>query len=110
MNHIITLTKKGTHEKVEKKARAEYETLKREGVSTKELQSAKMQLQSSFSSTIDGPYRLLSTLNESIATGDWTFYHTLQEHIAAVTKKDIQRVADEYLTEKTCTTGYFKEQ
>jgi len=110
MNHVITLTKKGTHAKVEKNVRAEYETLKNEGVSTKELQSAKMQLQNSFSSLVDGPYRLLSTLNESLAVGDWTFYHKLQEQIADVTKKDIQQVAREYLTEKTCTTGYFKEQ
>ena len=60
-----------------------------------------------FATRRDGPYAFLSSLNEDLATGDWTRFVTLPEALQKVTSKDIQRVAKKYLVKDQSTIGWF---
>jgi zinc protease len=88
----VTLTPKTTHEVGEKILKKVYEEVK-EGVSAAELSRAKRAIR--------------VYLNEDIATGDWTRFVTLNESLAAVTSKDIKRVAQKYLVDDQSTVGWF---
>jgi zinc protease len=103
----ITLAPNTTHQKAEALLLAEYEKVIRSGVTAKELAAAKRSIRVAFSHRTDGPYALLSALNEDLAAGDWTRYLTLPEDIQKVTAKDVQRVAQTYLMESQSTVGWF---
>ena len=85
----------------------EYELIKKNGVSQKELDRVKSQIFSQTTYTRDGSYPVASNLNEAIAIGDWTFYTTFLEKINKVNKQDIQKIANKYLFEDNSTTGFF---
>jgi len=104
---FVTLTPKTTHEKAETVLRKEYQKIIESGVTAPELARAKQAARASLAARQDGPYALLSSLNEEIATGDWTRFVTLSDTLAAVTRADIQRVAKLYFTSKTSTVGWF---
>jgi zinc protease len=101
------LTPKATHEKVEQSIRGVYEEMKRTNVPASELARAKRLLRTSLAQRRDGPYQLLSVINESIATGDWTHFVRAGEAIQNVTAADIRRVARAYLIDDQSTIGYF---
>jgi zinc protease len=85
----------------------EYAKLKERPVSTSELARAKRLIRVDFAGRRDGAYAFLSSLNEDLATGDWTRFSTLPTKIAAVTAKDIQAVAKKYLLDDQSTVGWF---
>lgn len=103
----ITLTPGVHHDRVEKLVKQEYAKIAAKGITSKELQSAKKSMRSYTASRRDGPYALLSSLNEEIATGDWTRFVTLPAALAQVTVKDVQRVAKKYFVDDQSTIGYF---
>lgn len=102
-----SLAKKVTPEAAEKMIKAEYEKIKTKGVTPAELARAKRALRAYIASRRDGPYALLSSLNEEIATGDWTRFVTLPKALDAVKAVDIQRVAKKYLVDDQSTIGSF---
>jgi zinc protease len=103
----VALTPKATHEKVEQAIRDVYTKLMRESVPAAELARAKRLLRTSLAQRRDGPYQLLSVINESIATGDWAHFVKASDAIQNVTASDIRRVASRYLVDDQSTVGYF---
>ncbi len=103
----VFMTPGTDHAEVEKIVLDEYDNIKKKGVSKNEIERAKAQINSEMAFSRDGSYSIASALNEAIAIGDWRFYTTYNNKIAAVTAEDIKRVANTYLQEDQSTTGYF---
>jgi len=103
----ITLTPNMPHKKAEDILLKEYYAIAEKGVTAKELSAAKRSIRVSLSHRTDGPYALLSALNEELAAGDWTQFFTFPEAIAKVTTKDVQRVVRTYFKEDQSTVGWF---
>ena len=101
------LTPETKHEDVEKIILDEYELIKKEGVTNKEITRAIGQIRAEQAYSRDGSYSIAANLNEAIATGDWTYYTDYLENINKVTKEEIKRIVDTYLIEDKSTTGYF---
>jgi zinc protease len=95
------------HEQVEKIALTDIEKVKKDGVTDAEVASAVNQLLADSAYQRDGTFAIAAQLNECIAVGDWTLYHTLDETVAKVTAADVQRVANLYFNEDQSTTGWF---
>jgi zinc protease len=104
---FITLSPKTTHAVAEKMLKAEYEKIKEKGVTAGELARAKRGIRTYVASRRDGPYALLSSINEDLATGKWERFVTFPKALDAVTSKDIQRVAKKYLIDDQSTIGWF---
>jgi len=107
--HILyaNLAPGSTHEQVEKIAADELERVKKEGVSDEEVASAIAQILAAAAYGRDGSFAVASTLNEHIATGDWTLYVTGDEALKKVNAGDVKRVANSYFLEDKRTTGWF---
>ena len=93
----VTLAPRVAHATIEKLIKKEYARVARDGITASELARALRTLRASMAARRDGPYALLSSLNEEIAAGDWTRFITLPKALAAVRAKDVQRVAKNYL-------------
>jgi len=96
------------HGDVEQGIRTTITTLKRRGVTARELAKVLAGIQTGMALARDGHYALLATLNEAIAVGDWKLCFTLPQACARVTADDVRRVATQYLTEETMTVGYYR--
>jgi zinc protease len=96
-----------THEQVEKALLNEIDRVKHDGVTQAEVTRAINQYRAAEAFGRDGTARIAAALNEWIATGDWTYFVTYIDKIAAVTPADVQRVAREYLNEDQSTTGWY---
>lgn len=103
----ITLTPKVRHETIEKKLKQEYAKLITRGITPQELARAKRSIRAYIATRRDGPYALLSSINEEIAVGDWTRFVRLPQTLARVTAKEVQKAAKKYLVEDQSTVGYF---
>lgn len=104
---FVTLAPRVPHEKAERLLKNEYERIAAEGVTAPELARAKQAARAGLASRRDGPYAFLSSLNEEIATGDWTRFVTLADSLARVTRADVKRVAKAYLKPQTSVAGWF---
>lgn len=102
------LTPGTDHQVVERIILKEYDKVMMKGVTAKEVERVKAQIKAEVAFSRDGPYSIAATLNEAIAIGDWTYYTTFLDHIGAVTREDVQRVASTYLVENQSTTGWFE--
>lgn len=96
-----------THEKVEKIIVEEVERLKQDGVTDTEVSAAVNKKLARIAYSRDGSFAVASSINEDIASGDWTLYYTLEEDFSKVTAADVQRVANSYLNEDQSTVGWF---
>lgn len=105
---FVTLVPGVKHEKIEAMIVAEYERLAHEPVSSAELARAKRSIRADIARRRDGVYALLSSLNEELATGDWTRFVLLPQALAKVTASDIRRVAKTYFNEDQSTVGWFR--
>lgn len=103
----INLAPGTTHLQAEEAALAEIERLKTEGVTGEEVASAINRTLADSAYRRDGSFAMASTLNEYIASGDWTLYVTFDDAIRKITPEDVRRVATRYLIEDRCTTGWF---
>lgn len=103
----VFLTPGTDHKTVEQIVLDEYENIRKNGVEEEEIDRAKAQIRSEIAFSRDGSYSVASALNEAIAIGDWKFYTTYNEKIAAVSTTDVQQAAKKYLVENQSTTGYF---
>jgi zinc protease len=105
---VATLAGDSTHEYVEKLIKAEFSKLAKTPPSAAEMQVAKRLYRSALASRRDGPYALLSSINEDIAQGDWTLFFTFPEAIEKVAPRDVSRVVRRYLTDDAqSTVAYF---
>ena len=103
----ITLAPRAKHDTVEKRIKKEYADIIAKGVTAPELVRAKRSLRAYIAARRDGPYALLASLNEEIATGDWTRFVTLPQALARVTAKEVQKVAKKYIVDDQSTVGHF---
>jgi len=104
---FVTLAPNTSHENAEALLRMEYQKIIDEGVTAVELAGAKQAARAAIAARRDGPYALLSSLNEDIATGDWTRFVTLPEALERVTRADVRRVAKMYFKPQTSVVGWF---
>ncbi len=107
LTSYITLAPRVRHEVVEKQVKQEFGKIITKGITAPELARAKRSLRAYTASRRDGPYALLSSLNEEIAVGDWTRFVTLPQALSRVTSKDVQKIAKKYLVDDQSTVGYF---
>ncbi|MDB5265912.1 MAG: peptidase domain protein [Parcubacteria group bacterium] len=103
----ITLTPKTTHAEGEKILLREYAAIKEKGITAAELARAKRAVRRFIASRRDGAYAFLSSLNEDLATGDWTRFAKQPEQIMNVTAADVKRVANTYFNEDQSVFGQF---
>ena len=96
-----------SHEEVEAEILSVLEEVKKEGVEEKELARAVNLLNAQAAFERDGPFSIAAQLNEAIAAGDWKLYGRFLERVNQVTVDDIQRVAQAYFQEDTCTIGWY---
>jgi zinc protease len=92
---------------VERTLLKEIERVKKDGVTDEELATAEAKYDASTAYARDGSFAIASVLNETIATGDWTLYYTLDDATHKVTTADVQRMANKYLLADQSTTGWF---
>ena len=95
------------HAEVERVMLEEIERVKTGGVSDEELATALAKYEASTAYGRDGSFAIASTLNETIAAGDWTLYYTVDDATRKVTTADVKRAAEKYLDTKRSTTGWF---
>jgi zinc protease len=95
------------HETVEKIILAEIEKLKASGATADEVSQVIHQHHAAQAYGRDGTAAVIGQLNEWISAGDWTQYIRYDDALARVTPADVQRVANQYLTVKQSTTGWF---
>jgi zinc protease len=95
------------HAEVERVMLEEIERVKSDGVTDEELATALAKYEAATAYGRDGSFAIASTLNETIAAGDWTLYYTLDDATRKVTTADVKRVANKYLDSKRSTTGWF---
>ena len=86
---------------------AEYEKIKKEGVTDEEVEKAKAQLIAAIKFRQDGSFAVAGSLNEAIASGDWTLFTTYEERLAGVTKETVNAVVEKYFLEDLSTVGHF---
>lgn len=106
-NCYITLAEGVSHEKAEKLLKEEFAQLAKKGPSKAELEQARRFLRSYTAEKRDGAYAFLSSLNEDIATGDWTRFVRAPEAMLRATEADLQKAAKKYLVEDQGTIGWF---
>jgi len=104
----VTLAPNQTLAEVENIVKDEYKNIAQKGITRDELTRAKRTIRAVIAQRRDGPYALLSSLNEEIATGDWTRFVTFPEALAKVTAADVKRVAATYLIDRQSTIGWFR--
>ena len=102
-----SLTPGTEHEKVEALIMAEYEKIKKEGVTDEEVEKAKAQLIANIKFRQDGSFAVAGSLNEAIASGDWTLFTTYEERLAGVTKETVNAIVEKYFLEDLSTVGHF---
>ena len=101
------LTPGTDHQKVEDLIMAEYEKIKKEGVTEEEVEKAKAQLIASMKFGQDGSYAVAGGLNEAIASGDWTLFTTYDKKLSGVTRETVKAVVEKYFLEDLSTIGHF---
>ncbi len=104
---FIPLAPGAEHEAVEKIALEGIETLKKDGVTDTEVQSAIAKALADSAFQRDGSFSIAGNLNECIAAGDWSLYYHLDDAVKKVTAADVQRVAQKYFNVDQSTTGWF---
>ena len=95
------------HKEVEEIIMAEYEEIKKNGITKEELDKAKAQLIANMKFRQDGSYMVAGSLNEAIASGDWTLYTRYEDRVSGVTAEDIKSVVERYFLEDLSTVGHF---
>ena len=94
-----------TADEVEKALYAEIEKLKSEPVTDEELQKAKNQAEAHFIMSQDSNFYQAMLLGQFETVADWRLLGTYLDGIRAVTKEDVQRVANGYFSEDNRTVG-----
>ena len=83
----------------------EIERIKTELVSARELQKAKNQIEASFIFGQDSIFSLARQLASYEIVAGWRYWEAYLPGIRAVTREDVQRVAQKYLTREKRTVG-----
>lgn len=83
------------------------ETIGAEGVSEEEVERSKTYWLSYWERTMADSAKVARQLSEWAAQGDWRLVFLYRDRLEQVTAEDVQRVAQEYLTQNNRTVGLF---
>lgn len=103
----VNLSPGTQHEDAEKLTLAEFDSIRKNGVTDEEVQRAISKITASDAFGRDGSFAVASVINEWIAMGDWTYFVNYAENIRKVTPADVKRVLETYFLEDQSTTGWF---
>ena len=95
------------HAAVEAELIAVLDEVARDGLTEEELARGRRQVVADEAFERDGPYAVVSQLNEAIAVGDWTLYADYRARIEAVTLADVQAAAARLANPDRRTVGYY---
>ncbi len=98
-------TNKVSYEKIESALLKAIETAKKKPISEKKLMLLKESLLAEEAASRDGSRNIALTLSEYVATGDWKQYSNTFKDIESITKEDVMRVMNMYLTQDKATIG-----
>ena len=90
---------------VEAELRAVMRSVVDDGVTEAELERGRRQVIADEAFERDGPYSVVSQLNEAIAVGDWTLFTDYRRRIEAVTAADVQAAAARLVSDDRLTVG-----
>ena len=90
---------------VEAELRAVMQSVVDDGVTEAELERGRRQVIADEAFERDGPYSVVSQLNEAIAVGDWTLFTDYRRRIEAVTAADVQAAAARLVSDDRLTVG-----
>jgi len=94
-----------TAEEVEQALYAEVERLQKDGVSERELQKAKNQIEADFVFSMDSAHRMGELLGRYESVASWKLLDGYLEGVRKVTAADVQRVAQKYLVPENRTVA-----
>ncbi|MBV9851964.1 MAG: insulinase family protein [Armatimonadetes bacterium] len=97
-----------TNADLEKALLAEVTHLQTTPISDEELTRAINQAEAGYIFGKDSVQEQGETLGENAMKGDWRFGETYLANLRKVTRADVQRVAQKYLTARNRTVGYFE--
>eukprot|EP01119_Soliformovum_irregulare_P021344 TRINITY_DN7085_c0_g2_i1.p1 TRINITY_DN7085_c0_g2~~TRINITY_DN7085_c0_g2_i1.p1 ORF type:complete len:893 (-),score=342.11 TRINITY_DN7085_c0_g2_i1:10-2688(-) len=103
----VTLTTGTKHSQVEEIILAEYEKIKKEGVTPEEIARAQAQIITGSAFDRDGPMSMARVINEAIAVGDWRLFVERINFIRQIQVEDVKRVTNRYFLEDLSTVGFF---
>ena len=92
---------------VESAIREEIARLAQDGVSEREAQKARTQIEAEVIFDRDSTDQIASSLSEAIAVADWEWYADYPDAVRRVSREDIQRAARTYLQDDALTVGLF---
>jgi zinc protease len=95
------------HAAVEAELIATLDEVARDGLTEAELARGRRQVVADEAFERDGPYAVVSQLNEAIAVGDWTLYADYRARIEAVTLADVQAAAARLVNPDRRTVGHY---
>ena len=101
------LSPESSHQEAEEAILDVLQDIKENGIDDAEFARAVNLLKSQAAYERDGPFAIASQLNEAIAAGDWKLYAQFLNRIEDIDMRAVQRVAQQYLNEDTCTIGWY---
>ena len=104
---VATLAPDVAHETAEAALKDALQAIATEGISDGELARARRQVVADEAFGRDGPYAVVSQLNEAIAVGDWTLFADYRDRIEAVTAADVQAAATAILDDDRLTVAWY---
>ena len=102
-----TLAPDVTHEEVEAELRAVLHEVAADGLTAEEIERGRRQVVADEAFGRDGPYAVVSQLNEAIAVGDWTLFSEFQGRIEAVTPGAVREAAARLVDDDQLTVGWY---
>ncbi len=102
-----TLSPGVDHQAVEDALTETLAEVARDGLDGDELARARRQVVAEEAFNRDGPYAVVSQLNEAIAVGDWTLFTSFRDRIEAVTAADVQAAAARVADADRLTVGWY---
>ena len=102
-----TLAPDVAHETAEGALKEALHAIATDGISDGELARARRQVVADEAFGRDGPYAVVSQLNEAIAVGDWTLFADYRDRIEAVTAADVQAAATAILDDDRLTVAWY---
>jgi zinc protease len=95
------------HATVEAELKAALAEVADQGLTADELARSRRQVVADDAFDRDGPFAVLSQLNEAIAVGDWTLFAQFPARIEAVTADQVQAAARALLSDDRLTVGWY---
>ena len=95
------------HDAAEAALKAALRAVADDGITDAELARARRQVVADEAFGRDGPYAVVSQINEAVAVGDWTLFADFRDRVEAVSAADVQAAAAEVLNDDRLTVAWY---